>query len=116
MENQSGSILIEQIKSFIYDNFHKPLGLTEIADHLHRNPSYISRFIKQQTGQNLTQILTEVRMSHAKTLLKNTNLKISHIAQKTGYPNQQYFNRIFTEQEGMSPSDYRKITQTFKSN
>ncbi len=115
MGNQSGSILIEQIKSFICDNFHKPLGLTEIADHLRRNPSYISRFIKQQTGQNLTQILTEVRMSHAKTLLKNSNMKIADIAQKTGYPNQQYFNRIFTEQEGMSPSDFRKITQAFKN-
>lgn len=115
MENQSGNLLIEQIKTFIYDNFDKPLGLTEIADHLHRNPSYISRFIKQKTGQNLTQILTEIRISHAKTLLKNSNMKIADIAQKTGYPNQQYFNRIFTEQEGMSPSDFRKITQAFKS-
>lgn len=116
MNNQSDNILVNQIKTFIYQNFDKPLGLTEIADHFHRNPSYISRLIKQTTGRNLTQIITEIRISHAKTLLKNTNLKISHIAQKTGYPNQQYFNRIFTEQEGMSPSDYRKITQTFKSN
>lgn len=113
-DNQPDNILVKQIKTFIYQNFDKPLGLTEIADHFHRNPSYISRLFKQTTGQNLTQIITEIRISHAKTLLKNTNLKISHIAQKTGYVNQQYFNRIFTEQEGMSPSDYRKITQTFK--
>ena len=115
VDNQSDNALVKQIKNFIYHNFDKPLGLTEIAHHFQRNPSYISRLIKQTTGRNLTQIITEIRISQAKTLLKNSNLKISHIAQKTGYPNQQYFNRIFTEREGMSPSDYRKITQTFKN-
>lgn len=112
-ENPQGSMLIEQVKSYIYQNFDKPIGLAEVADYLHRNPSYISRLIKRETGQNLTQMLTEFRISNAKSLLKNTNMKISDVAWKTGYPNQQYFNRIFTEQVGMSPSDYRKISRAF---
>lgn len=112
-ENPQSSILIDQVKSYIYQNFEKPIGLAEVAEYLHRNPSYISRLIKQETGQNLTQMLTEVRISHAKSLLKNTNMKISDVAWKAGYPNHQYFNRIFAEQVGMPPSDYRKISRAF---
>ena len=74
---------------------------------------YVSRLIRQHTGKNFTIILTELRIEESKHLLKETNKKITEISDLVGYPNQRYFNRVFSSYIGMSPNDYRKITQTF---
>lgn len=96
-------------------NYKDAIGLTSLAEYVNRNPSYLSRFIKQQTNKNFSQILTERRIDEAKSLLRTTNLKIPQIAEKTGYPNVKYFTRVFNTQVSMSPADYRKITTAFCS-
>ena len=113
MREQQNHTLIHAIQHYIYQNFDKPIGLPEIGAYINRNPSYVSRLIKQETGENLTQILIKLRIKKAKNLLKSTNIKISEVATAVGYTSPQYFNRIFAEQTGMSPSDFRKITQAF---
>ena len=75
--------------------------------------SYISRFIKQATGRKFSEILAELRLEKAKKLLRSSNLKITQIAEQVGYPNLQYFTRVFTGQMNMTPAEYRKITTYF---
>lgn len=105
--------LMKQVYEYININYKDAIGLTALSEFVNRNPSYLSRFIKQQTGKNFSQILTEKRIEEAKKLLKNTNLRISQIAEYTGYPNVKYFVRVFHSQVSMSPADYRKIMATF---
>lgn len=111
-ENNS---LIHGVYDYINQNFGESIGLTDISDYLNRNPSYLSRFIKQHTGKTFSKILTERRIEEAKKLLKNTNLKLPEISEKVGYPNVRYFTRVFSTQVSMTPSDYRKITAAFIS-
>ena len=94
-------------------NFSQPIGLTNVSEHVNRNPSYISRFIKQATGRKFSEILAELRLEEAKKLLRSSNLKITQIAEQVGYPNLQYFTRVFTGQMNMTPAEYRKITTYF---
>lgn len=105
--------LIHGVYDYINQNFGNSIGLTDISDYLNRNPSYLSRFIKQHTGKTFSKILTDRRMEEAKRLLKNTSLKVPDISEKVGYPNVRYFTRVFTAQVSMTPSDYRKITVAF---
>ena len=111
---QKNDLLIEQVYKFVTNNYSKPIGLTDAAEYIMRNPSYTSRLIKQRTGKTFIQILTETRINASKTLLKNTTLKISEISEQVGYPSSRYFNQIFTAQMGMTPGDFRKIIQTLK--
>lgn len=110
--NNKNNILISTIKEYINQNFYKQISLTDVAEHVSRNSSYISRLIKQYTNKNFTQLLTEKRIVEAKRLLKETTLKVSDISEKVGYPNMRYFNRIFNANVGMSANDYRKIVCT----
>lgn len=105
--------LIQSIYDYIDANYSDSIGLASLSEHVSRNPSYLSRFIKQNTNKNFSQILTERRMEEAKNLLRNSNLKVPQIAKKTGYPNVRYFTRVFHSQFSMSPTDYRKITSAF---
>ena len=48
MHNNDQNQLIQQIYKYLNDNFSQPIGLTNVSEHVNRNPSYISRFY--QTG------------------------------------------------------------------
>ena len=81
-----------------------------------RNPSYVSRLIKEYTGKNFTQLLTDKRIHEAKHLLKDTSLKVGEIAERVGYVNVRYFNRVFKATMNMSANDYRKKGRLLNEN
>ncbi len=112
-KKEKANSLIKSINDYINLNYGNNIGLMEAGIALGRNSSYISRLIKEQTGKNFTQLLTEKRMGEAKRLLKNTNMKIHEIALEVGYTNFRYFNKIFKNTMNMSANDYRKIITTF---
>lgn len=55
--------------------------------------------------------MTEVKLNYAAYLLENTYERIADIAESVGYTNTSYFNMIFKNSFGMTPSVYRKQKQ-----
>lgn len=84
------------------------LSLQSVADSLFVSAPYLSRTFHRETGENFASYLTRKRISAAKLLLKNTNMKMYEIAQETGYTSQHYFSNAFKKAMGISPADYRK--------
>jgi AraC-like DNA-binding protein len=82
-------------------------SLTEIADILHYDVTWLSREIKRRTGKTYTELLQEKRLSQAAWLLKNTRQKVADIGISVGYENLSYFHRIFAQHFGISPKAYR---------
>lgn len=82
-------------------------SLTEIADMLHYDVTWLSREIKRRTGKTYTQLLQEKRLSQAAWLLRNTTQKVADIGISVGYENLSYFHRIFGQHFGISPKTYR---------
>ena len=82
-------------------------SLTELAESLHYNVSWLSREIKRKTGKTFTRIVQEKRLSQAAFLLRNTDRNVADIAVAVGYENISYFHRIFHEAYGLSPKQYR---------
>ncbi|MGN0173867.1 MAG: AraC family transcriptional regulator [Acutalibacteraceae bacterium] len=82
-------------------------SLTEIAEKLHYDIYWLSREIKKKTGKTYVELLQEKRLAKAAFLLKNTNAKISDIAETVGYENLSYFHRIFNKKFGKTPREYR---------
>ena len=63
--------------------------------------------IKELTGLGIMEYVTRKRLSIAVYLLTKTQLQISEIAHKIGYPDNQYFSKVFKQNFGMSPREYR---------
>ena len=59
------------------------------------------------TGQNFTAYLNTVRIEKARVLLRETDETVLEIALNCGYGSISYFNRVFRQQIGMSPLQYR---------
>ena len=89
------------------ENNYRDGSLTDLADRLHYDFTWLSREIKQRTGRTYTELLQDKRLAQAKFLLRNTGMKISDVANETGYDNISYFHRLFRGEYGMSPKKYR---------
>ena len=52
--------------------------------------------------------ITKKRISYACDLLVSNKYSVSDIASMTGYSDVYYFSRVFKENTGMSPLEYKK--------
>jgi len=84
------------------------ISVEEISAMAHFNYSYFCRLFKKATGKSYIDFLNYVRISVADELLRTTDLPISLILEKTGFTSLSYFNRVFKNLNGLSPSAYRK--------
>ncbi|GGI45606.1 AraC family transcriptional regulator [Paenibacillus marchantiophytorum] len=97
-------------KQFINKHYKEDLSLERIAEYLQLSTAYLSNLYKKETGQNLIEYMTEVRISQAKFLLKTTDLKIAEIAREVGYSDEYYFSKVFKKNVGESPIKYKNLS------
>lgn len=81
--------------------------LAELAAHAHLSPRGLSRAFVAATGLTPAQYQTELRLGHARTLLRGSALTVEEIARACGYADPRHFRRMFSAHEGVPPSAYR---------
>ncbi len=84
------------------------MSLEKLCMHLHISPSYLSTVLKKETRKTFHQLLTELRMDRALTLLSTTEMRTAEIAEKVGLPDPSYFSYCFKKYFGYPPSQARK--------
>ena len=85
------------------------VSLEATAEQFRKNPAYISKVFKKETGFNFSDYITQKRMAHSKLLLRDMSLKIYEIAEMTGYADASNFIKVFKKHCGMSPNEYRGL-------
>ncbi len=71
---------------------------------------YFCRLFKRVTQMTPMAFITLCRLQWSKQLLlEEKNLTVKEIAERSGYPNPSYFNKLFLENEGMTPTKYRQM-------
>lgn len=101
--------LVDKAMNYIKEHYAEDLKAAEIAKLINISPNYFSLLIKQATGKHFNELLNEIRINHAKSLLKETNYKIFQIGEMVGYKNYKYFVQIFKKLTSVSPSKFRCI-------
>jgi len=102
------SQLVREGIDFLMAHYDQNLSLEEICKHLSVSKNYFSYLFKRDVGESLWAYLTSIRMSKAKTLLSDTNLKSLEIAYQVGYDNPSYFAKLFKKLNGQTPNEYRE--------
>lgn len=101
--------LIRSAKTYILEHYaEEDFRLTDIADELYVNYSYLSSLFKQETGDTLSSYLLEQRMKRAKELLADPKLTMEEISQQVGYQNVKVFYRTFKRFYNDSPRSYQQ--------
>ena len=99
---------IRRAINFIREHYSENISLDMLAERLEITPEYLSTLFNKEVGINFSTFLKRFRISQAKRLLKGTDEKIYSIALQVGYNDPKYFNRVFKEEMGISPGDYRQ--------
>lgn len=82
-------------------------SLSELAESLHVDPSYLTRLFTAHVGTPPMAYLARCRAETAATWLKQTDEQVSTIGARVGWPDPNYFARRFRQHFGQSPSGYR---------
>lgn len=107
LEEENKDSLMENIKSYIRDNYAYDFSVAELAEMFGYNAKYLGRLFKSRTGTSLNTFCNIQRVNEAKRLLSETQMRITDIALQTGFNNISYFNYVFMQQTGVSPGTYR---------
>jgi len=99
--------VLHDAQRFVEARYRDPISLGDVADAVSLSGGHLATLLKQRTGRTAGQLITQRRMREARRLLADTDLAISDIAVRTGYPDPAYFARRFRAHFGMSASTYR---------
>lgn len=100
--------VIGTARTLINERFGEDLSLRTLAQAVHLNPNYFHRIFKAACGMTPLEYLSEVRISHAKFWLRNTDRTVTEIAERCGFSSYNYFCSVFRRAVGLSPGAFRK--------
>jgi AraC-like DNA-binding protein len=69
---------------------------------------HLSMTVKQKTGKNVSDIISEVVMMDAKAKLKSSHITVQEISNSLNFPSVSFFGKYFKRRQGVGPQEYRK--------
>lgn len=102
------SPLVQKARALIQEYYCQGITLEETARRLRVSDEYLSTQFKKETGKSFTETVRAYRVEKIKKLLRESNLKLNQIAAMTGYSDPKYMSKVFREEVGMLPAEYRK--------
>ena len=80
-----------------------------LSEQLHLSPNYLSRLVKNITGQSPQQHIHHKLIHLAKTKITTTDLSIGEIALALGFEHSQSFSKFFKAKTNYSPIEFRQL-------
>ena len=101
---------IERSLAYIRASYTDDIRTPQLATLDGLSVSRYNAVFRQETGTSPIKMITELRLSHACTLLSSTDLPIGNIGSMVGYPDNHFFSKIFKSYMGLTPKEYRART------
>ncbi len=98
----------KEMLAFIQAHYTEKITLGMLSGQFHLSEKYISHYFKEHFHLTFSNYVNHLRLTHAKRLLEFTDLPVTEIALRSGFPSVSYFIRTFKGSCGISPLKYRK--------
>ncbi|MGE6785277.1 AraC family transcriptional regulator [Ensifer adhaerens] len=99
---------LHRVSDYIYGHLDGDLDLDRLSEIACLSPHHWHRIYRAVHGETLAGTVKRLRLQRAAADLAQTDLPVETIAQRSGYPNLQSFNRTFKAAYGLPPARYRK--------
>lgn len=108
IRNMVQDYLVDHINTYITTHYTEHLSVSQIASQFHYSRTRLSTLYKEITGQSIGDVITDVRITSAKELLRRGDASITSVSEQSGFSSPQYFSHKFTAVVGCSPSEYAR--------
>ncbi len=98
--------------AFLHRHYQEPLRMKEVAALAGVSREHFSRLFFKQTGESPAAFLRTIRLEAAAKLLRSTELPISEVAFRSGFPTASKLGEFFRRRYRVSPKIYRKKRTT----
>lgn len=105
----------KRIVSYIQENYEKRVTLDQLAEAAQCTPQSLCRFFKGIAGVSPIQYLIQYRVEQAGRMLKDSTKSVLEISLDCGFSNVSYFIRQFRKIMGVTPGEYRGVSDTDNS-
>lgn len=100
---------LNRLKDYLDNNYTSKISLDSLASMFYINKFYLTRVFKEQFGQSVNSYVIDKRITHAKQLLRFSDMSMEEISSDCGFFDANYFARMFKKVEGISPGAFRRI-------
>lgn len=107
LPKNASAALVERYKEALSQFIYKKQKVSEYAEYLNVTPNHLNKCVKSITMKSSQDLLNEMMIMEAKSLLKYSNLHIAEIAIKLGNQTPSNFARFFKSKTGMMPKAYK---------
>ena len=108
-EQQEGDEQQEEFRIYIVRHYMEDIAVKDIAGYFGYSEAYFCKRFKQYFGHSFVSYLTDYRMQQAEELMRTSSLSIKEIGKAVGYPDPNYFTKVFRRVRGVSPSGFRDL-------
>jgi transcriptional regulator GlxA family with amidase domain len=103
----SNNIVVVNAVELMENHLADPLTLVQLSSLVGISERQINRLFKSNLGKSTMTYYRGIRIEMARNLLRNSALKVSEIAEATGFSNPSHLSGVFSEIYGYPPSKYR---------
>ena len=100
--------ILYRAMQYMSQNMTQPLSVRATARALGVNNSYLSHVLNEKLHMSFRAYLNALRIERARRLLRVTVRPIEEIGVACGFANLRTFDRVFAEQCGCTPREYRR--------
>ena len=99
--------IVQSITEYAEEHYSdSSLNITAIAESMGRNPKYISRVFKEETGEGILDYVNRMRISKAQAMLRTRQYSLEQVSEMSGYASVKTFRRAFAKITGTTPGKY----------
>lgn len=104
----TAALLTQKYKNALMEHIYDIYTVAGYAKLLGISQNYLNRCLLNTIGKSAHEVLNEMLLLEAKSLIKQTTMSISEIAYKVGKKDHSDFSRFFKLHVGVTPSEYRQ--------
>lgn len=93
---------------YVYDHLQEKIALDKVAGATVLSKGYLCELFKKETGLTIFGYVMKLRTEAASNMLMYADYKPTDIANYFSFSSHSHFIKIFREQTGMTPAEYRK--------
>lgn len=107
-DHSERKLLIDTMAQLLTKDLHDPPTLADLSEKFHFSENYLIRIFKDTMGVTPHAYVNAARLRKAKLLLTSGSMTADRVAYECGFSDYAHFYRIFRQETGVSPKEYRQ--------